>query len=144
MNPVENTENAIRRAKIKIATDPEMDRRVLHDSFEAMNEGLANHKAAPPQRPLRLKALSLAAAAIIVVSIGLVAIQLGTPSHTRSEAGPTAKAPADRLSAMSINMAFRRGGMDAVDDLAYEAFASPTSQSNGLSVQKLLSESNGV
>jgi hypothetical protein len=54
------------------------------------------------------------------------------------------KSPADRVSVMSLNMAYRRGGIEALDDLADVAFALPESKPARLSVQEMLTESNGV
>jgi len=144
MKSIENTENLVKRAKVKVTTDPQTDRRVLDDSFEAMDESLARNRSGAVRMWQRSRAMRLAAAAIILVAIGLLTIQFNLPKKAPSGARAVVKSPADMVSVMSLNMAYRRGGIEAVDDLADVAFALPESKPARLSVQDLLTESNGV
>ena len=144
MKPIENTEDFVRRGKAKIATDPQMDRRVLDDSFAAMDEAAGGFSTA--RMILHSRLSRLAAAAVIVLAIGLLAIQLG-PSEQEPPARirrSVAKSPADMLSAMSLNMAFRRGGIEEVDNVSGKAFEMLGSGPAKVSRRELLTESNGV
>ena len=143
MNPVENTENFVRHGKAKITTDPRMDRRVLDDSFAAMDKAVG--RSSKTRMMLQGRVARLAAvAAVILLAIGLLAIQWGPTQQVSSDTNPVAKSPADSLSAMSLNMAYRLGGIEAVDALAETAFNLPRSNPASLSVRELLTESNGV
>ena len=142
MKPIENTEKFVRRGKAKVATDPQMDRRVLDDSFTAMDEATGSSSAA--RMMLRSRAAKLAAAAVIILTIGLLAIQFGPSEQEPPETRSVAKSPADMLSVMSLNMAYRRGGIEAVDDLSDEAFELLGSEPARVSIRELLTESNGV
>ena len=143
MKPVENTENFVRRGKVKVATDPRMDRHVLDDSFAAMDEAIG--RSSETRMMLQSRVARLAAvAAVILLAIGLLVIQWGPTRQVPSDTKHVAKSAADSLSALSLNMAYRRGGIEAVDALADVAFDLPGSKPARLSVQELLTESNGV
>ena len=144
MKSIENTEDLIRHSKPKIAPDPQRDRRVLDDSFEAMDESLAGSRSGTSRRWQQSIAMRLAAAAVILITIGLLAKKFDPSAQKPSVTGQIAKSPTDMLSAISLNMAYRRGGIEAVDDLADVAFARPKSKQAKLSIRDLITESNGV
>jgi hypothetical protein len=144
MKSIENTEDFVRQAKVRVSTDPQMDRRILDDSFEAMNESTAGSRLSAVRMWQRSRVMRLAAAAVIIVSISLLAIQFSLPPKAPSGTRAVVKSPADMVSVMSLNMAYRRGGIEAVDDLADVAFALPESKPARLSVQEMLTELNGV
>lgn len=142
MKPTEDTENFVRRGKAKVATDPQMDRRVLGDSLAAMDEATGSSSAA--RMTLRSRAIKLAAAAVIIIAVGLLIIQSNPPEQTHAPTGNVAASPTDMLSVMSLKMAYRRGGIEAMDDQSNEAFEMLGSQPTKVSIRELLTESNGV
>jgi hypothetical protein len=142
MKPMENTEDFVRRGKAEVSADPQMDSRVLNDAFAAMDAAMVGRSSAA-RMMLRNRWVRIAAAAVITLVIGLLAIQWG-PTEQPSVTSHVVKSPADMVSAMSLNMAYRRGGIEAVDNLADVAFALPESKPARLSIQELLTESNGV
>jgi hypothetical protein len=145
MKPIENTENFVRRGKAKVATNPQMDRCVLDDSFAAMDEAIAAGRSSVARMILRNTAMKLAAAAaVIIVVVGLLTIQWDPPEQEPPQIGNVAKSPAEMLSVMSLNMAYRRGGIEAMDDQSNEAFEMLGSQPTTVSIRELLTESNGV
>ena len=87
--------------------------------------------------------IRLAAAAVIIVGIGL-AIHLGpgekvdTPIVTE-----VAKSPIEMMTAMSLERAFRRGGIEAVEDQCRKAFRPLGLRPRSLSVEQILAEFNG-
>jgi hypothetical protein len=143
MKPIENAEDFVRRGKTKATTDPQMDRRVLDDSFAAMDETAAG-KSSAAQTILQSRAAKLAVAAVIIIAVGLLMSQSDPPGQEPPPIVKTAKSPAEMLSAMSLSMAYRRGGIEAVDDLSSKAFEMLGSQPAGVSIRGLLTESNGV
>ncbi|MHC4626730.1 MAG: hypothetical protein ACYTDV_07085 [Planctomycetota bacterium] len=142
MKPTENTEDFVRRGKAKVTTDPQMDRRVLDDSFEAMDE--ATGALSPARRTLRNRMAGLAAAALIILGVGLLSNQFAPSEQEPPNTRRVAKSPAEMLSVLSLNMAYRRGGLEAVDDVSNEAFKMLDSKPAGVSVRELLAGSNGV
>jgi len=142
MKPIENTEKFVRRGKANVTTDSRMDRRALDDSFEAMDEAMGTASAA--RTTLRNRVARLAAAAVIILAIGLLAIQLGPSEQEPTETRNVAKSPADMLSAISLNMAYGRGGIEELDNVSRQAFEMLGSKPEKVSLRELLTESNGV
>lgn len=144
MKPMENTEDFVRRGKTKVTTDPQMDKRVLDDSFAAMDETIATVRPSTVRMIVRSRAAKLAAPAVIIVAVGLLMTQPGPPGQEPPPIRKVAKSPAEMLSAMSLSMAYRRGGIEAVDDVSNKAFEMLGSKPDNVSVRDLLAESNGV
>ena len=143
MKPTDNTEDFVRCGKAKVATDPQMDKRVLDDSFAAMDETVAG-KSSVARIILQSRAIKLAAAAVIIIAVGLLVNQPEPPEQEPPEIGKVVKSPVEMLSAMSLNMAYRRGGLEAMDDLSNKAFEKLGSKPARVSVRELLTGSNGV
>lgn len=144
MKPIKHTEAFVKRARLQITTDPQMDKRVMEDAFEAMQKGTGASTSSTAWMWPQSRVIRLAAAAMILVAIGLLAIYFSQPKPVPSGPVQVATSSADMMSVMSLNMAYRRGGIEAVDDLADMAFALPESKPSRLSVRELLTESNGV
>ncbi len=142
MKPIEDTEKFVRRGKAKVATNPQMDRRVLDDSLAAMDEATGSSSAT--RIMLRSRVARLTAAAAIIIAVGLLVIQSNPPEQAHAPTRRVAKSPADMLSVMSLNMAYRRGGIEAMDDQSNEAFEMLGSKPAKVSIRELLTESNGV
>ena len=143
MKTTDNTKDFVRRGKAKVATDPQMDKRVLDDSFAAMDETTAG-RSSVVRIILQSRSTRLAAAAVIILGIGLLSNQLRPPEQEPLPVRKVAKSPAEMLSVLSLNMAYRRGGLEAVDDVSNEAFKMLDSKPAGVSVRELLAGSNGV
>ena len=142
MKPTDNTENFVRRGKANVTTDPQMDKRVLDDSFVAMDETAAGPSIV--RTIVHSRAAKFAAAAVVIVAVGLLVNQSSPPEQEPPETGKVAKSPAEMLSAMSLTMAYRRGGLEAMDDLSDEAFEKLGSKPARVSVRDLLTGFNGV
>ena len=85
----------------------------------------------------------LAAAAVLIVGIGLHAFLVHQgPGEQRI---PVVKSPTKMMTAMSLTMAYRRGGMDAVDEQCEKAIRmlGPRPLPLRLTLGQLLSENNG-
>ncbi|UCG56471.1 MAG: hypothetical protein JSU70_16610 [Phycisphaerales bacterium] len=144
MKPIENTENFVRRGKAKVTTGPRMDKRVLDDSFAAMDKTLGANKTNAARMILRSRLARLAAAAVIIVAVGLLMVYRAPVPPPPPRTTSVAKSPAEMLTAMSLNLAWRRGGIEAVDEQTSKAFEMLGSQSATVSIHELLAESNGV
>jgi hypothetical protein len=140
MKPTENIEKFVRGGKLDVTTGRQMDKRVLDDSFAAMDETLRANKPII----LRSRLVRLAAAAVIIVAIGLFTLQWDPREQEPPQTPDVAKSPAEMLSVMSLNMAYRRGGIEAVDEQSNKAFEMLGSQPARVSIRELLAESNGV
>ncbi|MHC4130837.1 MAG: hypothetical protein ACYSYW_03285 [Planctomycetota bacterium] len=87
--------------------------------------------------------IKLAAAAVIIVSIGLFIIlnspdeSIETPIISQAE-----ESPAQLLTFASLNMAHRRGGLDAVEKQCDRAFMLLGPRPKSLSITELLQELN--
>jgi len=143
MKPNENTENFVRRGKAKVATDPQMDKRVLDDSFAAMDETAVGSPGIV-RMIVHSRAAKIASAAVIIVAVGLLVNQPEPPEHKPPKIGKVVKSPAEMLSAISLKMAYRRGGIEAVDEVSNKAFEELGSGPASVSLRELLTESNGV
>jgi hypothetical protein len=144
MRPTENIEKFVRGGKPDVTTGRQMDKRVLDDSFGAMDETIRAKKPGAARIILRSRATRLAAAAVIIVAIGLFTLQWDPREQEPPQTPDVAKSPAEMLSVMSLNMAYRRGGIEAVDEQSNRAFEMLGSQPARVSIDELLAESNGV
>jgi len=145
MKPTENIEEFLKLEKPHVTTGGEMDKRTLDDSFAAMDDTIRGNKTNAAGILLRSRAARLAAAAAIIVAIGLLMVYRNPPVPQQPlQTTSVAKSPADMLTAMSLNMAWRRGGIEAVDDQSSKAFKMLGSKPTRASIQELLVELNGV
>ncbi|MHC4215631.1 MAG: hypothetical protein ACYSWP_19965 [Planctomycetota bacterium] len=88
--------------------------------------------------------VGLAAVAMIAVIFGLFLITHERDHHKDPHKNPTvAQSPTEMLTDISLRMAYRRGGMDAVEKQCDEAFGRFRLPPKSLSVEQLLAEFNG-
>jgi hypothetical protein len=79
------------------------------------------------------------------VSVGLLMVYRNQPAPQQPpQTVSVAKSPAEMLTAMSLNMAYRRGGIEAMDEQSSKAFEMLESKPAKASIQELLVELNGV
>lgn len=64
---------------------------------------------------LKSRMAKFAAAAVIIVGIGLFLAYLGPGEQGQGNVRQAAKSPAEMVTAMSFRMAYRRGGMEALE-----------------------------
>ena len=147
MKPKENIEKFVRVRKPHVTTSRQMDKRTLDDSFAAMEQTIriksADHKQSAPGIIFRNRMIKLtAAAAVIIVAIGLVAVFVhrGPGEQIDSSNG---QSPTKMMSAMSLTMAYRRGGIEAVDEQCEKAIRMLGPKPAGLTVKQLLAKTNG-
>jgi hypothetical protein len=86
----------------------------------------------------------VAAAAVVIVGVGVL-FYSKEPGSVVEEPGTARveKAPAELLTMMSLNLAYRRGGMEAVDKQYEKAFKRTGPPPEKLTVEDLFAELNG-
>ncbi|MFC1604682.1 hypothetical protein ACFL5F_06605 [Planctomycetota bacterium] len=145
MKPTENIEEFVKLEKPHVTTGGSMDKRTLNDSFAAMDETIRASKPSAAWIILRSRAAKLAAAAVIIVSVGLLMVYRNPPEHQQPpQTDIVAKSPADMLTGMSLNIAWRRGGIEAMDEQSSKAFKMLGSKPAKTTIEELRVELNGV
>jgi hypothetical protein len=87
----------------------------------------------------------LAAAAVIIVAVGLLFIEQDrqAPNGTEISPRPIAQSAVKKMSLMSLKMAYQRGGFDALDRQFRETLNAMEPQPLNVSMQELLEGANG-
>ena len=151
MKKAKSTEKHIREVyanKLQVTTNSNLDKRVLANSMNVL-EKLKNIRSANPQLGIwstvaRSKIAQIAVAAVIILALGLLLIGRNPEEQTKNRTKiQVAKSPAEMLTAVSLDIAFRKGGMEAVDDQFKKAFKLLEPRPTSLSVRQLLEEFNG-
>jgi len=145
MKPEENIEEFVKLEKPHVTTGGSMDKRTLNDSFAAMDETIRSNRQSVAGIILRSRMIKLAAAAVVFVAISLLMVYQNPPVQQEPpKTDIVAKSPAEMLTAISLNMAWRRGGIEAVDEQSSKAFKMLGSKPAKATIEELLIELNGV
>jgi hypothetical protein len=146
MKPTENIEEFVKLEKPQVKTGGEMDKRTLNDSLAAMDEAIRAKRPSAARIILRSRAVKLTAAAVIFVAVSLLMVYQNPPVQQQSPKEPVgvAKSPAEMLSAMSLNLAWRQGGIEAIDEQSDKAFKKLGSKPAKATIEELSVELNGV
>ena len=142
MKQLENTEDYVRRGKAKIATSQQMDKRVLGDSFAAMDETAAG-KLSVVRIILQSRATKIAAAAVIIIAVGLSVNHSTPPVQEPREIRKITRSPAEMLNMMSLTTAYRHGGIEEVERQCDKAVLMLGPRTYRISLWDLLEGSNG-
>ncbi len=149
MRPKENMEKFVRVRKPHVTTSREMDKRTLDDSFAAMEQTIraksADHKPSTARIIILSRMIKLAAAAaVIIVAISfLVVYQKPSEQSDTTTVPKITKSPVEMVTAISLERAFRRGGIEAVEKQCKQAFKPIGPRPRSLSVEQILAEFNG-
>jgi len=94
---------------------------------------------------IKSRITKFAAAAVIVLAVGLFVARRvpdkQIDNHTKPE---IAKSPAEMMTAMSLNVAYRKGGMEEVEKQCDKAFEMLGPRPGRITVQEILAEFNGT
>jgi len=94
---------------------------------------------------IKSRLAKLTAAAVIIIAIGLFLIGRNPEEQTKNRTETqVAKSPAEMLTAVSLNIAYRKGGIEAVEKQCEEAFDTMGYRPRKVSIQELMVEFNGV
>jgi len=150
MRPEEDIEKFVRVRKPHVTTSRQMDKRTLNDSFAAMEQIIqakqTKYKPSAPRLIIRNRITRLiAAAAVIIVVISLFIFYPDSDEQIDAViASISTKSPAELLTVASLNMAYRRGGIKAVEQQCEEAADKLGPQPAKITVKELLAKSNGT
>ena len=143
MKPKEHIEEFVKAGKPHVRTGRQMDKHILDDSFAAMEQTVRNRPG--QHKPNTTRTITLnrmikpaAAAAVLIVSIGLLIARLGP-----GEREQTVESPADMVTAMSLRMTYREGGMEALERQCDRAVKVLGTSSRSMSLGDLLGDLNG-
>ena len=89
------------------------------------------------------KLTKLAAAAVLIVTIGLLMFSQSLHKPERAVIADKPKSPTAMLTAMSLTIAYRRGGIEEVDRQSQEAIKMLGPRPANISMRQLLQGSNG-
>ncbi len=144
MKPTENIEEFVKLEKPQVTTGGEMDKRTLDASFAAMDETIRANKPSAAGIILRSRVARLAAAAVIIVAVGLLMVYRNPGEQQQPQTVSAAKSPVEMMTTMSLTIAYRKGGMEAVEEQYNEAFKLIGPRPESLSVKHILAEFNGT
>jgi hypothetical protein len=86
----------------------------------------------------------LAAAAVVIVAIGLFLVHRGPNDRVETpEVVNVAQSPAKMMTAMSLTLAYHRGGLEAVEEQCDKATEMLGPRPKSISIQQLLEDFNG-
>ena len=147
MKSKENIEKFVKDRKPQIQTSRQMDKRTLDDSFAAMDQTIRTKstelKPGAHGIIIRSRVIKLAAAAaVIIVATGLIAVFVHQGPDERIVSGYD-QSPTKMTSAISLTMAYRRGGIDALDEQCEKAIRMLGPRPLRLTLGQLLIENNG-
>jgi hypothetical protein len=145
MKSKENMEKFVKDRKPHVTTSRQMDKRTLDDSFAAMDQTIRTKstelKPGTHRIIIRSRVIKLAAAAaVIIVATGLIAVLVHQGPGEQIGYDPS---PTKMTSAISLTMAYRRGGIDALDEQCEKAIRMLGPRPLRLTLGQLLAENNG-
>ena len=85
----------------------------------------------------------IAAAALIILGVSIFFTQKNPGEQEQPNIVEATKTPAEMMTAISLERAFRRGGLEALENQCEQALKLIGTRTDGLSSQELLSEFNG-
>jgi len=113
-------------------------------------ESRAGQTSRPHRRNLwrtiiKSRITKFAAAAVIVVAVGVFIVQRVPDEQIKNHKMPeVAKSPAEMMTAMSLNIAYRKGGMEEVEKQCDKAFEMLGPRPGRITVREMLAELNGT
>ncbi len=127
MRPEENIEEFVKVRKPHVTTSRQMDKRTLDDSFAAMEQTIRAKSAGHKPSTARIVTLSrmmklTAAAAVIIVGISLyIAHQGPSEQGITTKFLETVESPSEIMTMKSLTIAYRRGGIEGIENQCEKA-----------------------
>lgn len=85
----------------------------------------------------------IAAAAVIILAVSFFSTHQDPGEQEQPNIAEVTKSPVEMMTAISLERAFRRGGIEAVENQCEQSLKLLGTRTDGLSSQELLSEFNG-
>jgi hypothetical protein len=145
---VSSTEDIEKRIKnINIVIDSERNKKVFGNILQAFEKSKAKEFASTGPNIWRIISRSpitkIAAAVVIILALSFYITRQNPGKHERVEIEEATKSPVEMMTAISLERAFRRGGIEAIENQCEQALKLLGTRTDGLSSQELLSEFNG-
>ncbi len=127
MRPEENIEKFVRVRKPHVTTSRQMDKRTMDDSFTAMEQTIraksADHKPSTARIVTLSRMMKLtAAAAVIIVGISFfIAHQRPSEQGITTKFLEVAESPSEIMTMKSLTIAYRRGGIEGIENQCEKA-----------------------
>ncbi len=126
MRPEENIEEFVKVRKPHVTTSRQMDKRTLDDSFAAMEQTIlaksADHKPSTPRIIILSRMIKLAAVALIIVGISFfIAHQGPSEQGITTKFLETVESPSEIMTMKSLTIAYRRGGIEGIENQCEKA-----------------------
>ena len=121
----------------------------VYQGLKTPVEELTRLKATRPnirQTIVKSRIAKFVAAAVIIIAVGLIALftRRGTGGKPdTNKVTEVVKSPVELMTAISLERAFRRGGLEAVEQQSREAFRPLGLKPESLSFEQILIEFNG-
>lgn len=147
MRPTESIEKRIKNVNIVI--DSESNKRVFSNILQAFEKSTAKDLA-PADQPniwgmiFRNPLTKVAAAAVIIVAISFFVFHKEPLEQQRSQKVIVTKSPAEMLTLRSLKIAYRNGGIEAVETQCEKAIEKLGLKPERISVQELLEDIIGT
>ena len=143
MRPKENIEEFVKIRKPDVTTSREMDKRTLDDSLAAMEQTMRAKSAPSAARIITLSRMIklTAAAAVIIVSISFYVHQGPGEQKDITIGFEVAESPAEIMTMKSLKIAYRRGGIEGIENQCEKALKILGPQPASLSLGELFNGS---
>ncbi|MBC8471407.1 MAG: hypothetical protein H8D56_18255 [Planctomycetes bacterium] len=143
-----STEDIEKRIKnVDIVIDSERNKKVFSNILQAFEKSKAKEFA--PTGPniwriiLKSPLPNIAAAAVIILAVSFFITHQEPSKQEQPNIVEVTKSPVEMMTSISLERAFRRGGIEAVENQCEQALKLLGTRTDGLSSQELLSEFNG-
>jgi len=123
--------------------DPEEWKRQYPGEFRLLVSRPAQRKLSLSRKVFASPITKFAAAAAVIVAIGLCIVGRNSREQERPRIANGAKSPVEMMTEMSLMGAYRKGGMEAVEKQCEQAFEKVGLRSASLSIEQILAEFNG-
>jgi len=146
MRQKENIEEFVKVRKPDVTTNREMDKRTLDDSLAAMEQTMraksADHKPSTARIITLSRMIKLtAAAAVIIVSISFFVHQGPGEQNETIIVAEATESPAEIMTMKSLKIAYRRGGIEGIENQCEKALKILGPQPASLSLADLFNGS---
>ena len=144
---MKSTKKIEKRIKnVNIVIDSERSKKVFSNILQAFEKSKA--KEFSPTGPNIWRIISrspltkIAAAAMIILGVSFFSIHRNPSKQEQPNIMEVTKSPVEIMTAISLERAFRRGGIEAVEKQCKQAFQPLGLRSRNLSVEQILTELN--
>ena len=146
MKPKENIEEFVKAGKPDVTTSREMDKRTLGDSLAAMEQTIraksADHKPSTARIITLSRMIKLtAAAAVIIAGISFYVHQGPGEQKDTTIVLEVTESPAEIITMKSLTIAYRRGGIEGLENQCEKALKIMGPQPVSLSLEDLFNGS---